>query len=104
MLETTDPIQREANVRQIARSLYWQGWRIAAIARHLELKPATVASWCRRDKWKDATPIERIEAAAETRLMVLIAKDKKDGADYKEIDLLGRQIERLARVQKYGET
>lgn len=36
--------------------------------------------------------------------MVLIAKDKKDGADYKEIDLLGRQIERLARVQKYGET
>ncbi|KWC22766.1 terminase [Burkholderia ubonensis] len=104
MLETTDPIQREANVRQIARSLYWQGWRISAIARHLELKPATVASWCRRDKWKDSTPIERIEAAAETRLMVLIAKDKKDGADYKEIDLLGRQIERLARVQKYGET
>ncbi|OXJ41014.1 terminase [Burkholderia sp. HI2714] len=104
MLETTDPIQREANVRQIARSLYWQGWRISSIARHLELKPATVASWCRRDKWKDATPIERIEAAAETRLMVLIAKDKKDGADYKEIDLLGRQIERLARVQKYGET
>ncbi|UEB99934.1 terminase ATPase subunit family protein [Burkholderia vietnamiensis] len=104
MLETTDPIQREANVRQIARSLYWQGWRISSIARHLELKLATVASWCRRDKWKDATPIERIEAAAETRLMVLIAKDKKDGADYKEIDLLGRQIERLARVQKYGET
>ncbi|MCW3700792.1 terminase ATPase subunit family protein [Burkholderia cenocepacia] len=104
MLETTDPIQREANVRQIARSLYWQGWRISSIARHLEQKPATVASWCRRDKWKDATPIERIEAAAETRPMVLIAKDKKDGADYKEIDLLGRQIERLARVQKYGET
>ncbi|MFH5255668.1 terminase ATPase subunit family protein [Burkholderia semiarida] len=104
MLETTDPIQREANVRQIARALYWQGWRISSIARHLELKPATVASWCRRDKWKDATPIERIEAAAETRLMVLIAKDKKDGADYKEIDLLGRQIERLARVQKYGKT
>lgn len=104
MLETTDSIQRETNVRQIARSLYWQGWRISSIARHLELKPATVASWCRRDKWKEATPIERIEAAAETRLMVLIAKDKKDGADYKEIDLLGRQIERLARVQKYGET
>ncbi len=35
---------------------------------------------------------------------MLIAKERKDGADYKEIDLLGRQIERLARVQKYGET
>lgn len=104
MLETTDPIQREADVRKIARSLYWQGWRVSSIARHLELKPATVASWCRRDKWKETTPVERIEAAAETRLVVLIAKEKKDGADYKEIDLLGRQIERLARVRKYGET
>jgi uncharacterized protein YjcR len=104
MLDTTAPTQREANVRQIARALYWQGWRISSIARHLELKTPTVASWCRRDRWKDSTPIERIEAAAETRLMVLIAKDQKDGADYKEIDLLGRQIERLARVRKYGET
>ncbi|KVC82478.1 terminase [Burkholderia ubonensis] len=104
MLETTDPIQREADVRNIARALYWQGWRISSIAQHLELKRATVASWCRRDKWKAATPIERIEAAAETRLMVLIAKEKKDGGDYKEMDALGRQVERLARVRKYGET
>ncbi len=42
-------------------------------------------------KWKNATPVERIEASLEVRLMVLIAKEKKDGADYKEIDLLGRQ-------------
>ena len=104
MLDTTAPIRPEANVRLTARALYWQGWRISSIARHLELKAPTVASWCRRDRWKDSTPIERIEAAAETRLMVLIAKNKKDGADYKEIDLLGRQIERLARVRKYGET
>ncbi|MGX5886866.1 terminase ATPase subunit family protein, partial [Burkholderia gladioli] len=104
MLKTTDPKQREQDVRAIARSLYWQGWRVSSIARHLELKPATVASWCRRDKWKEATPIERIEAAAETRMMVLIAKEKKDAADYKEIDLLGRQVERFARVHKYGET
>jgi uncharacterized protein YjcR len=104
MLDPTNSTQHEADVRKIARSLYWQGWRISSIARHLELKPATVASWCRRDKWKQASPAERIEASLETRLMVLIAKDKKDGADYKEIDLLGRQIERLARVRKYGET
>ncbi|WP_254367201.1 hypothetical protein [Paraburkholderia sp. NMBU_R16] len=35
MLDTTDSIQRETDVRKIARSLYWQGWRIASIARHL---------------------------------------------------------------------
>lgn len=104
MLEITDPKNREQDVRAVARSLYWQGWRVSSIAKHLELKPSTVASWCRRDKWKDATPVERIEAAAETRMMVLIAKEKKDAADYKEIDLLGRQVERFARVRKYGET
>ncbi|MGN4070543.1 terminase ATPase subunit family protein [Burkholderia gladioli] len=104
MLEITDPKNREQDVRAVARSLYWQGWRVSSIAKHLELKASTVASWCRRDKWKDATPVERIEAAAETRMMVLIAKDKKDAADYKEIDLLGRQVERFARVRKYGET
>jgi uncharacterized protein YjcR len=103
MLENTDPGQH-GDLRKRARSLYWQGWRIASIAQHFELKPSTVASWCRRDKWKSATPFDRIEAATETRLIVLIAKEKKDGADYKEIDLLGRQIERLARVRKFGET
>lgn len=35
--------------------------------------------------------------------MQLVAKDPKTGSDYKEIDLLGRQIERLARVRRYGE-
>ncbi|APD36787.1 terminase ATPase subunit family protein [Burkholderia pseudomallei] len=104
MLETTDSHQPENDARKVARTLYWQGWRLSSIARHLDIKPATVASWCRREKWKDATPVERIEASLEVRMMVLIAKDKKDGADYKEIDLLGRQVERLARVRKYDET
>ena len=35
---------------------------------------------------------------------MLIAKPVKTGNDFKEIDLLGRQVERLARVRKYGET
>ena len=31
-------------------------------------------------------------------------KDNKTSGDFKEIELLGRQIERLARVHKYSET
>ncbi|MDB0543438.1 terminase ATPase subunit family protein, partial [Ralstonia solanacearum] len=31
----------------------------------------------------------------------LVAKEVKEGRDYKEIDLLGRQMERLARVRRY---
>ncbi|MBP1039305.1 oxidoreductase, partial [Serratia fonticola] len=40
----------------------------------------------------------------EARIIQLILKGKKEGSDYKEIDLLGRQIERLARVNRYMTT
>lgn len=87
--------------RRIAKFLYWQGWGVSAIAEHLGIPRPTVASWQRRDHWQDAPVIERIEGAAEYRLIQLITKEKKTGADYKEIDLLGRQMERYARVRKY---
>jgi uncharacterized protein YjcR len=90
--------------RRIARALYWQGWRVTSIANHLELKRATVEAWKQRDEWDKAQPVERIESSLETRLAVLIARPVKTGNDFKEIDLLGRQVERLARVRKYGET
>jgi len=104
MLETSDADALQHDVRNVARALYWQGWRLASIADHLKLKRSTVGAWKRRGAWDKASACERIEASLETRLMVLIAKSDKDGRDFKEIDLLGRQVERLARVRKYGET
>lgn len=73
------------------------------IAKHLSLKRTTVESWKQRDRWDDAPTIARIESSIETRLSQLVLKEIKTGSDYKEIDLLGRQIERLARVRRYGE-
>ncbi|WP_137936118.1 terminase ATPase subunit family protein [Chitinivorax sp. B] len=102
---TTSPLSPfDFDPRRHARALYWQGWRIARIAQQLGVKPATVHSWKRRDGWHDTDPTERIAVAIETRLQQLIAKDTKEGRDYKEIDLLGRQLERLARVGKYQQT
>lgn len=95
MAEVLDPRRR-------ARALFWQGWRIARIAEHVGEKAATVHSWKRRDRWDDFDPVQRVEASVEARLMLLICKEEKEGRDYKEIDLLGRQIERLARVRKYS--
>lgn len=88
--------------RRRARDLYWQGFRIARIAEMTDVKAATLHSWKRRDKWDDTAPIDRVEASIEARLIRLLAKEPKEGRDYKEIDLLGRQIERLARVRKFS--
>lgn len=90
--------------RLTARHLYWQGWRVARIAEFIGQKPSTVHSWKDRDGWEQASPTERVEGALEARLIQLIGKEAKEGRDFKEIDLLGRQIERLARVHRYQET
>ena len=90
--------------RRQAALLYWQGFSPRQIAETLCQKIPTINSWKRRDKWDDIHPISRVETSIESRLIQLIAKPKKDGGDYKEIDLLGRQIERLARVNRYSQT
>ncbi|TPQ33431.1 terminase gpP N-terminus-related DNA-binding protein, partial [Cupriavidus pinatubonensis] len=91
----------EMEPRRIARALYWQGYRVARVAEMLGVKPVTVHSWKRRERWDEADAVERIGTSIEARLALLVAKDTKEGKDYKEIDLLGRQIERLARVRRY---
>ncbi len=95
-------IPADFDPRRRARALYWQGWRIARIAEEIDEKVTTVHSWKRRDKWDDYDPVQRVEATLEARLIQLVTKPDKEGRDYKEIDLLGRQIERLARVKKYS--
>lgn len=95
-------LNTDIDPRRRARDLYWQGFRVARIAEMVGEKPGTVHSWKRRDQWEDSDPIDRVDSSLEARLIQLIHKDPKEGKDYKEIDLLGRQIERLARVRKYS--
>lgn len=92
------------DTRRLARFLYWQGWRVSSIAEYLGESRSTVSSWKERDKWDETPVIDRIDIALEARLVQLIVKTEKTGGDYKEIDLLGRQIERLARVRRYDAT
>lgn len=93
-----------ADKRRAARHLYWQGWRITSIAEWIGEPRTTVHGWKEAEAWDKARPIERVEGALEARLVQLIAKDQKTGGDFKEIDLLGRQVERLARVRRYEKT
>ncbi|UZV40207.1 terminase, ATPase subunit [Acidovorax phage Acica] len=99
-----DSIDGGASKRRDARTLFWSGWKLTHIAEHLGVPRATLHGWHKAEKWAEASPAQRVEGALEVRLATLIAKDSKTGGDYKEIDLLGRQLERLARIGKYQQT
>ncbi|QIL44662.1 terminase [Acidovorax sp. HDW3] len=93
-----------AGLRRQARTLFWMGWRLSHIAQHLGVARGTLHGWSKAEKWSEASASVRVEGALESRLVTLVAKDAKSGGDFKEIDLLGRQLERLARIGKYEKT
>ncbi|WP_421291075.1 terminase ATPase subunit family protein [Aeromonas taiwanensis] len=88
--------------RRQAMHLYFQGYKVRAIAELLATPEGTVGTWKSRDGWDDIKPIDRVDFPIEARMCQLIAKEVKTGGDFKEIDLLGRQLERIARVNKYS--
>lgn len=107
MEESNDELNNELNkidinVKRQAQIKYWNGFKIAEIARQLGIPQSTISSWKEREKWDDIAPIGRVEATLETRLCILIMKEPKSGSDFKEIDLLQRQMERVARIKKYS--
>lgn len=85
-----------------AQMMYFGGYKISEISRQLNIPISTISSWKEREKWDDVAPVGRVELVLESRLNLLILKENKSGSDYKEIDLLGRQMERMARVKKYS--
>jgi uncharacterized protein YjcR len=89
--------------RRMARSLYWRGWAMTQISAELGLAYSTLTSWKSRDGWDQAASHVRMAEAVDARFCALVAKENKTGADYKEIDLLGRQSERMARVKRYAD-
>lgn len=89
------------DARRQAKHLYWMCWSHVDIAAYLNVSASTVRSWCSRDKWDQASVLERMEGATEARYVGLVCKPVKSGSDYKEIDLLARQIGRMARIRRY---
>lgn len=85
----------EAFIMQRARQLYWQGYPPAEIARLMGINQNTVYSWKKRDEWDATPPIQRVTTSIDARLIQLTTKDKKTGGDFKEIDLLTRQLKKL---------
>lgn len=91
----------QTDPRRQAKFLYWMGWRVCEIAEATGQNDKTIHSWKARDDWDRADNVERIGGALEQRLVTLILKENKSGGDFREIDLLHRQLERQARIQRY---
>jgi len=92
------------HLRRQARSLYWRGWSLAQIEDELGVNYSTLASWKRRGKWDDAAPLTVVEDRLEAKIATYLDKDRFDEGDMKRVDFLMRQMERAARIRKYGES
>ncbi|HBT2483456.1 TPA: terminase ATPase subunit family protein [Klebsiella pneumoniae] len=90
--------------RRQAALLYWQGFSVPQIAEMLQTKRPTVQSWKQRDQWDETAPLNRVESTLEARLIQLYAKPNLTTHDFKVADFLARQMERFARINRYGQT
>lgn len=90
--------------KEQAQLLYAQGLGITQIAKQLDEPRPTVASWKKREGWVRADIFNDVNLAFKARLLSLIALEKKGNGEYKEIDELMRQLERLAKINKYNDT
>ncbi|QOV63499.1 terminase ATPase subunit family protein [Kosakonia pseudosacchari] len=90
--------------RRQAALLYWQGFSVPQIAEILQTKRPTVQSWKQRDGWDDTAPLDRVGNTLEARLIQLYAKPELTAHDFKVADFLARQMERFARINRYGQT
>ena len=82
-------------IRMRAKQLYWQGYTPADIAQLMGINQNTIYSWKKRDEWDATPPIQRVTQSIDARLIQLTAKPDKSGGDFKEIDLLTRQLKKL---------
>ena len=100
-IDTTDA-SADGN-RERAKLLYAQGLKVTQIAKELNEKRPTVASWKSRDAWVRASIFENVTSAMQARLLSLINMEKKGNAEYKEIDFFNKQLEHAAKIQRYNE-
>lgn len=111
-METTEPGTRPtaksatddtngALLRKRAAQLFWQGYTVSEIAKQLRKSYSTVDSWKRRDGWREAPVHARVGCTIDRRLCLLIDKEQKTDGDFKEIEALSKQLERMARVEKF---
>ena len=96
-------MNKNLDTKTQAKYLYWQGWKITAIAKAVGEKATTVYSWCARENWKGTAPLDKVAACVESRLIHLISTPDKTAAEYKEIKELERLLVSVSRPKESKE-
>lgn len=93
-----------SDLRNKARHLYWQRWRVSEISLELGVPRTTIHTWKKADQWEKSDPTDRVESTLDARINLLINREHKSNSDYKELDAMLRGMERMARIRKYQES
>lgn len=88
-------------IRKTAMHLYWRGYSVAEIARMTDTPDSTIRSWQKSDNWDNASVVKRCSEHLECRYSLLIAKEEKSDRDFNEIELIGKQLEKMARIKSF---
>lgn len=101
-MNTSHPLTFEnLNPRQHGRILFAMGMTVSEISKQLEENRATVESWKQRDSWEKADLFDDVMLGLKVRYMTLTFMENKSNANYKEMDFIGSQFERWARIERY---
>ncbi|MBP2544643.1 terminase large subunit domain-containing protein [Acinetobacter guillouiae] len=101
-MNTAHPLTFEnLNPRQHGRILFAMGMTVSEISKQLEENRATVESWKQRDSWEKADLFDDVMLGLKVRYMTLTFMENKSNANYKEMDFIGSQFERWARIERY---
>jgi uncharacterized protein YjcR len=101
-MNTSHPLTFEnLNPRQHGRILFAMGMSVSEISKQLEENRATVESWKQRDSWEKADLFDDVMLGLKVRYMTLTFMENKSNANYKEMDFIGSQFERWARIERY---
>lgn len=87
--------------RQKGRLLFAQGVAVSDISKLVGENRSTVESWKQRDGWEKADIFDDVTLGLRARFLTLIFKENKSNANYKEMDMLMRMLERSAKIERY---
>lgn len=96
------PKAKPENLEFLAQRLYWRGWSVAQIAEEYGIPEPTIYTWKKRRNWDDADDVVKLKTELIVQSLVLLDKGGKlTEHDMKIIDFHTRQIERMARIEKF---